>query len=164
MAGQVMDWKALYLTAEGRLGQRDFWIAWLILFVAGVVSRLIPLLGVVIALALIYPYVCITAKRLHDFGRSGWLAAAPLVAGLALGIVAMLLGGAAMMAGIFGRGAAGLAMMGGMGLMVMLWSVAGLAGIVFLLWVGLTRGDGQPNAYGPPPAPVFGAGTTPTPA
>ncbi len=159
----MMDWKALYLSAEGRLGQRDIWIAWLILFVAGVVAHLIPLLGGLVGLALIYPYVSITAKRLHDFGRSGWLAAAPLVAALALAIVAMLVGGAAMLARIFGRGAAGLAMMGGMGLIFMLWAVVGLAGVAFLLWVGLTRGDAEPNAYGPPPAPVFGSSVTPTP-
>ena len=159
-----MDWKALYLTANGRLGQRDFWIAWLILFVATLVASMIPLLGQLIALALIFPNVCITSKRLHDFGRSGWLAAIPYVAGAVVGVVGMVTGGAAMMAGgLGGRGAGAVAAMGGMGIMMLLAMLMFVVALGFLLWVGLSRGDSQTNAYGPPPSPVFGAGTTPTP-
>src|SRR5438270_11369721 len=102
-----MDWKGLFLTSHGRLGQRDFWIAWLILFVASLVLSMVPLLGQLAVLALIYPTVCITAKRLHDFGKSGWLAAVPY----AIAAVGMLIGGlmggmTMMLGGMAGHGAA----------------------------------------------------------
>lgn len=159
-----MDWKTIYLTSNGRMGQRDFWIAWAILFVAALVASMVPVIGHLITLVLIYPFVCIAAKRLHDFGRSGWLAAVPYVVAFAAAVVGGVMGGMAMMLGALGgRGAAGAAAVGGFGLMVLLMSLAALAGLAFLLWVGLTRGDPQPNAYGPPPEPLFGgAPTTPT--
>jgi uncharacterized membrane protein YhaH (DUF805 family) len=159
-----MDWKTLYLTANGRLGQRDFWIAWAIVFAASLVASVIPLIGPLVALALVVPNVCITSKRLHDFGRTGWLAAVPYAAGAVVGAVGAVTGGAAMMAGgLGGRGLGAAAMMGSMGLMAFLGLAVFVIAVGFLLWVGLTRGDAQPNAYGPQPAPVFGAGTTATP-
>ena len=32
-----MDWKTLFLDAKGRIGQKDFWIGFLILFVGGII-------------------------------------------------------------------------------------------------------------------------------
>ena len=152
-----MDWKSLFLTSTGRLGQRDFWIAFLILFVIGFVGGMIPLLKLVIGLALIFPAVCIMAKRLHDFGKTGWLAAAPYAVGAVAMVVGMVLGGMAMvMGGVGGDGAAMAAAAGGMGLMAVVMFVAVVANLAFLLWVGLSKGDPDANAYGPPPAAVFG--------
>lgn len=157
-----MDWKALFLTSNGRLGQKDFWIAFLILFVVAFVGGMIPLLNLLIGLALIFPGVCILAKRLHDFGKTGWLAAAPYAVSVAAMLLAAVMGGMAMMAGgLGGDGAAAMAAAGGMGMMALVMFVAFAANLGFLLWVGLSRGDPQPNAYGPPPATLFG-GASPT--
>lgn len=157
-----MDWKSLFLTSTGRLGQKDFWIAFLILFVAGFVGGMIPILNLIIGLALIFPGVCIMAKRLHDFGKTGWLAAVPYGIGAVAMVVGIVVGGMAMMmGGLGGDGAAAAAAMGGMGLMSMVMFLAVVANLAFLLWIGLSKGDPQPNAYGPPPASVFG-GASPT--
>ena len=158
-----MDWKALFLTSNGRLGQKDFWIAFLILFAVAFVGGMIPLLNVVISLALIFPGVCIMAKRLHAFGKTGWLAAAPYGVALAAMVVGGVMGGMAMMAGgLAGEGAGAMAVAGGMGMMAIVMLLAAAANLAFLLWVGLSRGDAGENAYGPPPAPMFG-GASPTP-
>ncbi len=151
-----MDWKNLFLTADGRIGKKDFWIAWLILFAAGFVAGLIPVIGGFIGLALIYPNVCIFSKRLHDFDKTGWLAALPYVVSIVCVVLIFVTGGGAMltaaMAGNQGSdAAAAAAAMGGVG-MAMLWvAVMFLFGIGFLLWVGLTNGTPGPNKYGPPP-------------
>ena len=144
-----MDWKFLFLDSNGRIGRKDFWIGFLILFVAGFVLGLIPVLGVLISIALIYPQVCLYAKRLHDFGKSGWLAAVPYAAAaiflvvtfLTVGVSALAAGGGA----DFGAGAAG-----GLWLVGLLAIIVGLGSLAFLRWVGLSRSDPGTNRYGAP--------------
>lgn len=141
-----MDFRQLFLTSQGRIGPRDFWIGFLILFVSGIVLGLIPFLGLIASIALIYPQVCIFSKRLHDFGKSGWLYLAPLILTVLLGVVMAVVGGAslAMLSGEDdGAAIAGAALAIG-GLIVLL-------NFGFLLWVGLSRGDPGENRYGPPP-------------
>ncbi|MEM6535965.1 MAG: DUF805 domain-containing protein [Pseudomonadota bacterium] len=66
----------LLFSANGRLGRNRFWQGLVILTVASVlitagsvmVNTAIGLLSIV----LIFPYVCIYAKRLHDAGFTGW--------------------------------------------------------------------------------------------
>ncbi len=68
-----MDWRTLFLSPEGRIGQKDYWIGVLILFVVwGPVSRLAHAGAAGLAPADL-SVVCVYAKRLHDAGRSGWL-------------------------------------------------------------------------------------------
>ena len=138
-----MDWRYLFLSPQGRIGRRDFWLGVGVVIVAGLVLGMIPLLGLLASIALIYPSVCLQAKRLHDFGKSGWLQLVPLgVMGVA-SIVASVTGGAAALAG----GGAALA---GLGLGLAVLSLALLINLGFLLWVGLSRGDVAANSYGPP--------------
>ena len=160
-----MDWKKLYLEANGRIGQKDFWIGWLILFVVGIVLGMVlagmPQISGIVGLLLIYPGVCLFSKRLHDFGKSGWLAAIPY--GIS-GIV-QVLGLLAAFGIATGMGSGNAAMTGG--------AMAGLAGlglfflcafivlIAFLLWVGLSKGDPGENQYGPPPTPLIGGAKAP---
>jgi uncharacterized membrane protein YhaH (DUF805 family) len=131
--GAVMDWKQILFSAKGRLGRRTYWIAVALLAVLSALTGLLGPVGALLALVLIYPDVCIFVKRLHDIGRSGWLTALPF--GLAF------LGGVALeLAGEPKRGAP-----------AMIGSVLVLAGSAISLWVGLSKGDPEPNAYGPPP-------------
>lgn len=160
-----MDWKTLFLDPKGRMGQKDFWIGWLILFCVGLILGWLtmgfPLVNQVISLALIYPGVCIYSKRLHDLGKTGWLAAIPyglsaLVTLMALATTAGLLSG--MATGNGGLTAGAMAGVAGMGLFGL---VSLIVIIGFLLWLGLSKGDPGDNQYGPPPRPLIGGGAHP---
>ncbi len=74
-----MSMTTTMLDPKGRLGPTGFRNAALILIAVGtalsilsVLSPALMLLGFV-SLALIYPWVVIWSKRLHDAGKSGWL-------------------------------------------------------------------------------------------
>ena len=76
-----IDWKTLFVSAEGRLSRNTFWIAAGILFallivyeaITGATLRLVT--GWLVYPVLIYGGVCVLSKRLHDRGKSGWYAA-----------------------------------------------------------------------------------------
>jgi uncharacterized membrane protein YhaH (DUF805 family) len=153
-----MDWRALFLSPEGRLGRQNFWIGVLILFAANVVLGWIPLIGFLVWAMCLYASICLYSKRLHDMGKSGWLQLAPWAVMLVLMLIGMAIGGTAMMAswamhpgGYMGPGMMNGVGWGGAGLMMGAMSLAGLIGLIFLLWVGLTPGEPGDNRYGPPP-------------
>lgn len=161
-----MDWKTLYLDPKGRIGQKDFWIGLAIVVGVAIVAGLflgllfrgIPAVGTVLNLALLVPYYCLATKRLHDFGKPDTLAIVVVAVNAILLILSFVMmpdmaslqtdDPEAMMADpAFGR-TMGL---GGLSLLV------NLATLGFVLWIGLTRGDDAPNAYGPPRAtPLIG--------
>jgi len=69
-----------YANFEGRAGLREFWLWFLLVFVAGL---LLQVLGeaasafhtilLILNLAILIPSLAVGARRLHDTGRSGWL-------------------------------------------------------------------------------------------
>lgn len=153
-----MDLQHVLFSAEGRIGRQDFWVGWLILFFGGWMLHLLPVIGTLIWLVSIYCWVVLYAKRLHDFGRSGWWALIPvasnaigfaLVLGLIVVAVVALVAGHAAYADTTGWWAAGPVLGGAAG-------VAAIAGVLcvvhllFLLWVGLTPGTPGRNRYGDP--------------
>ena len=80
-----IDWKNLFISAEGRLPRNTFWVAAAILFTVLIAfSSLGDTLGLVFGWIvyplLIYAGVCVLSKRLHDRGKSGWYAAAIIFA------------------------------------------------------------------------------------
>jgi uncharacterized membrane protein YhaH (DUF805 family) len=156
-----MDLQHVLFSPEGRIGRQDFWIGWLILFAAGWMLHFVPLLGTVLWLISVYCWIVLYAKRLHDFGRSGWWAIVPILAnfiglGLLLGaIAAAVVGIAAGAAYADGHDAAWWAIgpvIGGALGAVWIAAFLGLVHLAFLLWVGLTPSDARPNRYGPPPS------------
>lgn len=82
----AIDWKTVYVTADGRLARAPFWIvagiilAAVILYeaVAGGALRLVT--GWLVYPLALYFGACVLSKRLHDRGRSGWYAAPILMA------------------------------------------------------------------------------------
>jgi uncharacterized membrane protein YhaH (DUF805 family) len=153
-----MDWGRLFLSAEGRIRQQDYWLGVLILIALWVVSHLAHVLAPLIWLILVYPWVCVIAKRLHDFGKSGWLILVPFAVAFLAGCAALIAGGAAVIGMIFNASTEAAndwtswgGVIGALGMAAAFLLVAVVVKLVFLLWVGLSRGDPGPNRYGPPP-------------
>lgn len=150
-SGSSFDWKTLFLEPNGRIGQKDYWIGVGILFAAGLVLGWIPLIGTLISLASIYFGICVSSKRLHDMGKSGWLAAIPYgVTALAVVLSAMTFIGGMMSTG-YGNDYGAVAGMGGA---ASVWGLAVLVNLGFLIWLGITAGQPGDNLYGPPPRPL----------
>ena len=134
------DLLPLLVSTDGVASRRDFWIAAAVLLIAGIVFGLLPIIGALASLALLYPWTCLSMQRLRDMGRSPRLALIPLsfccISGL-LGLVTLMgAGNPAMLAATV--------MLAGVTLLVS--SIAMLVAVAFLLWIGLSTGssDTQP--------------------
>jgi uncharacterized membrane protein YhaH (DUF805 family) len=151
-SGARFDWRALFLDPAGRIGQKDFWIGFGILFLANMLFGWVPLIGQIVFFACLYAWVCVASKRLHDLGKSGWLAALPV------GIVAaaMVLTIVTLTGGVLGAMAhdGGFSIIAGAGLVGVLWSLGSLINFVFVIWLGVAPGQPGDNRYGPPPRPL----------
>ena len=149
---QSFDWKHLFLSFEGRTRRSHFWIGWLVCLGLGVVFGWIPLLGFFLSIALIWPNLAITVKRLHDMGHSGWLAAIPYAVGIVGTIVAVSMIGLTALMNMEAldneEPAAIIALIGpAFGLFGLMF----LVGLGFLLWIGLTDSQRGDNRFGPNP-------------
>lgn len=86
----TIDWRTLFISAEGRLARAPFWVGSAIFFtfwalyelLTGATLRLIT--GWIVYPALIFFGVCLLSKRFHDRGRSGWFAAPVVIAWIGL--------------------------------------------------------------------------------
>ena len=106
-----IDWQTLYLSGQGRIGRAQFWIGAAGLICVGLVAGLIPVVGVLASLALIYPWACLTAKRLHDFGRSGLLVLVAAVPAVVAGVFSLVTALAASNLSTLGMALAGIGLM-----------------------------------------------------
>jgi len=85
-SGARETFAARFLTAEGRLGRRGFLVSGLVLLATAVVYDAVsagPLQWITGWLAwplLVWIGACLLARRLHDRGRNGWIAAVILAA------------------------------------------------------------------------------------
>lgn len=91
-----MDWKRLYLSFDGRINRKPFWIGLIVLGIVNlgvqvIISMAFPgsntavMLTALVTLVYLYPMVAIYVKRCHDRGKSGWwclLLLVPLVGAL----------------------------------------------------------------------------------
>lgn len=149
------EWKSALLYFNGRLRRQHFWISFLILLGAGVVTSWIPVLGLFIGLVLIWPNVAVQVKRLHDMGKSGWFAIIPWIA-TAIGFAMMVsaIGFAAFTNPEYFESLENedpsivLSMIGGMfgGFAIM-----ALVNLAFLLWIGISDSQRGDNRFGPNP-------------
>lgn len=148
-----MDFGRLLFSPDGRIGQGQFWIGFLILFVGGILIHLVPIAGTLVWLLSTYCWVCLFSKRLHDMGKSGWLQVWFYLFDL-MAIAALIVGGfgsilAAVLTG--GQVAWGL-LAGGVGLLFLAICAIALSKLLLVLWLGLSPGQAGDNRYGPPPA------------
>ncbi len=151
-SGASFDWRTLFLNASGRIGRKDYWIGIAALFVANVVLGWLPLIGFIVSLASIYGGVCVASKRLHDMGKTGWLAAVPY----GVYAVALVFSAMAFIGGIVSTASYDndFGVLTGLGGAMGLWGLALLINFAFVVWLGVTEGDRADNAYGPPPQPL----------
>ena len=149
---QAFDLQKLMLSFEGRTRRSHFWIGWLILLGAGVVAGWIPLLGLLISIALIWPNLAITAKRLHDMGHSAWLMVIPWIVNIVGGVFIFMSVG---LSAIFNASALQnedpVAVMALLGPMFGGVALLALINLGFLLWIGLTDSQPGANRFGPNP-------------
>ena len=141
-----MNWQHLLLGFSGRTSRRDFWIGFLGLTAAGLFLEVIPVVGTVASLALIAPAAALATKRLHDFGRSGWLGLIPLAPAYLAAVIAMLASSAMHEPSTLGAAVAAA------GLAAALSFLSLLIGLAFLLWIGTRPSDEGSNRFGEPVA------------
>ena len=137
-----MNWFPLFLSLDGRIGRKDFWIGAVVLIGVGILANLLPIVGPLVSLALIAPWTCLMAKRLHDFGRSAWLVLIALIPSAGSAALGLFTAFAATNAATMGAAFAGA------GLTLAVSFIALIVSLGFLIWVGVKPGDLQPNAYG----------------
>lgn len=151
-----MDWNNLFLSLDGRISRKPYWIGVLSILVATLIlyqianwlglfswqdfadpQSSVPWINLVITLLLVYPGLAVTIKRLHDRNRTGWWGG--------------LLYGLAVLSTILD--AVGLS--GTQDEPSMLGLVFGLAVFVIAVWffieLGFLRGTQGPNRFGPDP-------------
>ena len=149
---QPFEWQTALFSFEGRLRRQNFWISWLILLGVGVVLGWLPFLGILISIGLIWPNLAITVKRLHDMGRTGWLAAIPY----AVAFIGSTIGG--FMIGVSAiANSAALDREEPAAILALIGPVFGLIGLImlvclgFLIWIGVTDSQPGTNRFGPNP-------------
>lgn len=140
-----MNWHALFLSAEGRMSRQTFWICAGLLVVVSLVVSMIPVVGSLASLALLWPWLVVLTKRLHDLNRSGKLALAMLIPNLATALLALVVGVMAI------SPATALAALSLAGPLAAVGGLAMLVSLAFLIWLAATVGDAEANTYGPPP-------------
>jgi len=77
-----MDWNYLFTSFNGRLNRKPYWIAAILLMVAGIALQALvalmmgPLAGLAVGIVFLYPSFALTVKRAHDRNRPAWLVGA----------------------------------------------------------------------------------------
>lgn len=153
-----MDMQYVLLNPNGRIAQREFWIGVLVLIGGNILSGVLPAVGGLLWLFLIYVGVCVYGKRLHDTGRSAWLHVIPWGITILLSTIGgVLMGGAILSAVLSGDEVNPWAFItAGSGFAVMM-GLSNLVWLVYTLWVGLSAGQAGANAYGPAPVKIIAA-------
>ena len=149
-----MDIGRLLFSADGRIGQKEFWTGFLILFIGGILIHVVPLAGTLIWALSTYCWICLYSKRLHDFGKSGWHQLWVFVLGyLCVAIGVVVAGGGAIAALATGHWNWPM-FAGAAAILVGLFALSALAHFLFLLYVGLSPTQRAANKYGPPTDPT----------
>lgn len=68
-----------YTTFTGRASRSEFWYFLLFFYIANFLGNLISdVLGTIISLALLLPYLAVGVRRMHDRNKSGWYLIVPI--------------------------------------------------------------------------------------
>lgn len=156
-----MDFRYLYTSFDGRINRKPFWLACLLMVVAGLILSIVivmPLSAVsttlgavaslILSLAFLYPAIALGVKRLHDQDKPGTLMAVFLAPSLATQLGDLL--------GMTGseRTIAGQAILLPNTLGWLLNIVTLVIGIWALVTLGFRKGTSGPNSFGADPLVV----------
>lgn len=83
-----------YFCFDGRTDRKTFWMYILVVFIGNIILNIIPAVGQILSLiwtlGLLCPNLGITARRLHDTGKSGWMQLLALIPIVGIIIVLVL--------------------------------------------------------------------------
>jgi uncharacterized membrane protein YhaH (DUF805 family) len=142
---------SFFLSTKGRIARGPFWVGMLVLMTLNMVLSAIPFVGPVSLYVLLWPQIALYVKRLHDFGWSGWMWLLPFLVSVACLVFLVVQGGPALQAVKTPDQLQALLASPAMRNSLIALEVMLAIGFVFLLWVGLTKGDDKANRYGPAP-------------
>lgn len=149
---ESFDFQKVMLSLQGRIRRTHFWIGFLILFAASFVAGLIPVIGTIISIALLWPSIAVYGKRLHDMGQSAWLLAIPWgVSLVGLGWFFMTAGRQMITNPQAFQNADPNTAMATLGPAMGVLGIVALINLGFLLWIGFSGSQPGPNKYGPNP-------------
>ena len=161
-----MDFGKLFFSAYGRIGRQEFWVGWIMLWMIGIFTMLIPLINSIAWIPLIYCGICIRSKRLHDMGRTGWLQVVPVIACIVFWVIVFwvivfwAILGSNVSAALMDEASDPSIVLGVMGVVIAA-AVAWLIDVGFLIWIGVSDRDHYDNIYGPGPADDYQRGAVP---
>ena len=147
-----MNLTNLLLSPRGRIRRRDFWIGFAVVMISSFLIGLVPIVGPVLGFVLLWPQICIHAKRLHDMGWSAWIMLVPLVVTVTGMTLIAMNGGAALLTAPPAAAIAAAATPE-MEAARLYFAVTMLFELTFLLWVGLSKGNPRDNRFGRAPLP-----------
>lgn len=141
---------SLLWTPKGRIARGDFWLGFLIVMVASMITGAVPVVGPFLGLLVLWPQLVIHIKRLHDIGWTGWLLLFPFSVTATCMTLMVLNGGAALLT-TQPQDLPALIASPAMHMPLIFFEVAFAVEFAFLLWVGITKGDAAANRFGPVP-------------
>lgn len=154
----------MYFSPYGRVSRKSYWLNWILPYlgisiVAAIIDvalgttdpetgRPLNIVAGFTALALLWPNIAMTTKRLHDRGLSGWWQVTPLLFILPASVIAYLYLNSP------GSGT-GSAPVSEFGALQIIGAVAMIAVFVLILWLTINvlflRGQAGQNKYGDDP-------------
>jgi uncharacterized membrane protein YhaH (DUF805 family) len=143
---------SLFYSPNGRIARQPFWLGILALMMLNMLLSVVPVIGPLAGLLLAWPQIALYAKRLHDFGWSAWMWLLPFVVGIGCVVFMYMSNPTALGAVTTPEQLQTLVLSPAMRRPLIALEVAVAVQLVFLLWVGLTKGDAQSNRFGPAPS------------
>lgn len=125
----------------GRIGRKTFLITAAGFLALGIVCTLIPVVGQIVSLAMLWPWTVVAIKRLHDMNRGGAIAIVMALASAGLGVIGSVVAMLSLSPGLFLAAASVMAVLG---------LVIGLAALAFMVWLAVAPGSAGSNRFGHP--------------
>ncbi len=148
-----MDWQNLLFNMHGRIGQNDYWKGVAEVFLGNAALNILPLIGGLVWMVLVWVGFAVYGKRLHDTGRSAWYHAVPWAIILVINAIGfILIGGVLVAAVLSGSDIGPMLIIGAGGVGVFIYGFGNLVWLIYTIWLGMGEGQVGDNRFGPAPA------------